>query len=74
MTTITRKKNGQNKSRFLEASLVCKPTASLKIRTKFGESTYCMVQWNSTVYENFSESENPLTLTSFAVLSIEIQN
>ena len=45
-----------------------------KIRTKFGESTFCMVQWNSTVYENFSESENPLTLTSFAVLSIEIQN
>ena len=47
-----------------------------KIRTKFGESTYCMVQWNSTVYENFSESENPLraTLTSFAVSSIGIQN
>ena len=21
---------------------------------------YCMVQWNSTVYENYSESENPL--------------
>ena len=33
-----------------------------------------MVQWNSTVYENFSESENPLTLTNFAVSSIEIQN
>ena len=33
-----------------------------------------MVQWNSTVYENCSESENPLrgTKTNFAVLSIGI--